>query len=110
VKAQRDDVFEESLYDKFVRKLGDRFSKQLYEQVKTIQDVKPTLKWQTIVTLTVAAGVFLSWVFFINLDIWLIVQFPNVFAVIGCVLCSLIVGAENFLPLQSMEIRTITFP
>ena len=31
----------ESTYAAFVNKLGDRFSEQLYEQVGTIQDVKP---------------------------------------------------------------------
>ena len=91
VKEHRQTVYNESTYATFVNKLGNRFSKQLYEQVKTIQDVKPKPSWLTFFTLAVASGVFLSWVMFIVLDVWLLTKLPNMFAILGCIICSLIV-------------------
>lgn len=91
VKAHHHDVFEDSLYDKFVKKLGDRFSKKLFEYVKTIQDVKPVFRWAAFVTITIAIGVIMLWFAFIAIDIWLVFQFPNFFAVIGFIICSLII-------------------
>lgn len=91
VKTHQHDVFNESLYDKFVERIGDRFSKKLFDYVKTIQDVKPVFRWPTFVTLSVAFGVIISWLTFIAIDIWLAFQFPNIFAVIGFIICSLII-------------------
>ncbi len=91
VKAHHHEVFEVSLYDKFVKKLGDRFSTKLYDYIKTIQDVKPVFRWHAVVSLTIAIGVILIWLAFIVIDIWLVFQFPNFFAVIGFIICSLII-------------------
>ena len=100
LNPQHNEDVSDSIYEKIVKKIGDRYSKQLYEQIKTIQDVKPKLGWQTIFTFIVAIFVFTVWIVFIVIDIWLFFQYPNFFAIIGSVLCTMIV--VTFRPLFTM--------
>lgn len=91
LKPQERIVIFDSIYEKIVKKIGDRYSKQLYEEIKTIHDLKPRVHGLTIITLIVAAAVFLLWLVMIATDIWLFYHYPNLFAILGSVLCTMMV-------------------
>lgn len=91
LKPQKRIVFFDSIYEKIVKKIGDRYSQQLYEQIQTIDDVQPKIHWLTIVTFIVAAIVFLLWLGLIAADIWLFYHYPNFFAILGSILCTMMI-------------------
>ncbi|MBX7154779.1 MAG: M48 family metallopeptidase [Candidatus Kapaibacterium sp.] len=56
----------------------------------TIESVKPGISWQMVVSFIVASLVFTFWLFLLYADIFLILQYLNIFAIIGSVICTML--------------------
>ena len=88
-----------SVYDRIVRRIGDRYSKKLFEEIIRQEVVKP--KHSFVSTLTVFVGVvcIVSWLLLAIAGIFLLTLYPNFFAIIlGVIILTTAVYLRPFIP------------
>lgn len=89
VKPRKGQYYD-TLYEIIVQKLGDRYSKSLYQDMCSTISVKPGISWQMVVSFIIAILVVVFWLFLLYADIFLILQYFNIFAIIGSVICTML--------------------
>lgn len=71
----------QSVYDKIVRKIGDRYSKNLFQEIINQEIVKPKRSFVSVITVLAGIVSIFSWLLLLIIGIYLLTLYPNLFAI-----------------------------